>query len=31
MAQTRTPHFELHAGALHLALRPDLGGYIAKL
>jgi len=31
MAQTRTPHFELHAGALRLALRPDLGGCIAGL
>ena len=26
-----TPHFELHAGALRLALRPDLGGCIAGL
>jgi aldose 1-epimerase len=26
-----TPHFELHAGALRLALRPDLGGSIAGL
>ena len=25
------PHFELHAGALRLALRPDLGGSIAGL
>jgi aldose 1-epimerase len=31
MAQTRTPQFELHAGALRLALRPDLGGSIAGL
>lgn len=31
MAQTRSPHFELHAGALRLALRPDLGGCIAGL
>ena len=26
-----TPSFELHAGALRLALRPDLGGCIAGL
>jgi aldose 1-epimerase len=25
------PHFELHAGALRLALRPDLGGSVAGL
>ena len=31
MAQTRFPQFELHAGALRLALRPDLGGSIAGL
>ena len=28
---TATPSFELHAGALRLALRPDLGGCIAGL
>jgi aldose 1-epimerase len=28
---TATPNFELHAGALRLALRPDLGGCIAGL
>ncbi len=28
---TDTTHFELHAGALRLALRPDLGGSIAGL
>ena len=28
---TATPAFELHAGALRLALRPDLGGSIAGL
>ncbi|MEO7008687.1 MAG: aldose 1-epimerase, partial [Caldimonas sp.] len=26
-----TPNFELHSGALRLALRPDLGGAIAGL
>jgi aldose 1-epimerase len=31
MTATLTPHFELHAGALRLALRPDLGGCIAGL
>jgi aldose 1-epimerase len=31
MTATSTPHFELHAGALRLALRPDLGGCIAGL
>lgn len=31
MTSTRTPHFELRAGALRLALRPDLGGCIAGL
>jgi aldose 1-epimerase len=31
MAQTHSPHFELHAGALRLALRPDLGACIAGL
>jgi aldose 1-epimerase len=31
MTSTRSPHFELRAGALRLALRPDLGGCIAGL
>ena len=31
MPGTSTPSFELHAGALRLALRPDLGGCIAGL
>ena len=31
MTVTATPSFELHAGALRLALRPDLGGCIAGL
>jgi aldose 1-epimerase len=31
MTGTATPSFELHAGALRLALRPDLGGCIAGL
>ena len=31
MSGTATPSFELHAGALRLALRPDLGGCIAGL
>lgn len=31
MTQSATPSFELHAGALRLALRPDLGGCIAGL
>ena len=31
MTATATPPFELHAGALRLALRPDLGGCIAGL
>jgi aldose 1-epimerase len=31
MTGTATPSFELHAGALRLALRPDLGGSIAGL
>jgi aldose 1-epimerase len=31
MTQASTPHFELHAGALRLALRPDLGGCVAGL
>ncbi len=31
MTATSTPHFELHAGALRLALRPDLGGCVAGL
>jgi aldose 1-epimerase len=31
MTAAPTPHFELHAGALRLALRPDLGGSIAGL
>ena len=31
MTGSATPSFELHAGALRLALRPDLGGCIAGL
>ena len=31
MTATPTPSFELHAGALRLAVRPDLGGCIAGL
>jgi aldose 1-epimerase len=31
MTESATPSFELHAGALRLALRPDLGGSIAGL
>lgn len=31
MPTSATPSFELHAGALRLALRPDLGGSIAGL
>jgi len=31
MAQMHDSHFELHAGALRLALRPDLGGCVAGL
>ena len=31
MTGSSTPRFELHAGALRLALRPDLGGCIAGL
>jgi len=31
MTASRKPAFELHAGALRLALRPDLGGCIAGL
>jgi aldose 1-epimerase len=31
MAHTRSNHFELHAGALRLAIRPDLGACIAGL
>jgi len=31
MTESSTPSFELHAGALRLALRPDLGGSIAGL
>ena len=31
MTASATPPFELHAGALRLALRPDLGGCIAGL
>jgi aldose 1-epimerase len=31
MAHTRSNHFELHAGALRLAVRPDLGACIAGL
>ena len=31
MTGSLTPRFELHAGALRLALRPDLGGCIAGL
>ena len=31
MTGTASPSFELHAGALRLALRPDLGGCIAGL
>lgn len=31
MSTTRSPHFELHAGALRLVLRPDLGGCVAGL
>jgi aldose 1-epimerase len=31
MTASATPSFELHAGALRLALRPDLGGCIAGL
>ncbi len=31
MPATSTPSFELHAGALRLAVRPDLGGCIAGL
>ena len=31
MTGTAMPSFELHAGALRLALRPDLGGCIAGL
>jgi aldose 1-epimerase len=31
MTETTTPSFELHAGALRLALRPDLGGCISGL
>jgi aldose 1-epimerase len=31
MTESSTPSFELHAGALRLALRPDLGGSVAGL
>ena len=31
MTASSMHHFELHAGALRLALRPDLGGSIAGL